>query len=505
MKPAKNKWVLAALLMGVAGLACRLTSPTPASWSGTPAAEARQATNTAFALTQNTRIGLGTEVLTTRTPTVLPPTSTPQPTAIPDGPWLVYPAVDAATLQAYDLDAKTAVEISLPEPIYTGDLGRGISPDGHTLVVRAGSPLNTDELALYQIDLPSGAVTQLTPLLSLTVQRKLVNEEGTRAFETLEAVTREDGLAWSPDGRYLAFTAALDNNSADLYVWNLEKGLVERLNGLYSQGVSPFWAPGSNWLISQELEAENGWHAEAVSGLRVPGYNGQNTLYLPVRGSLEEVFVGWANAQSFISYSQMETGPTALRQVNVDTYSVGLVLPGDFNLVALDPDSKALALVLDEAQAAEQGLLGGVYLLRSGSAAFELQQVGNWSALRWDSGGMFVASGAQGVLAFTPEGERILLSEESQLRISPSGNWMIGWGDGELQGSGARLYQSPSGNCLQNLTDLQVTAVYWQPDSKAFFMLAEGDLYRVAFPSLNLEEVTGGYPVGQTLEMIWVE
>jgi hypothetical protein len=82
---------------------------------------------------------------------------------------------------------------------------------------------------------------------------------------------------------------------------------------------------------------------------------------------------------------------------------------------------------------------------------------------------------------------------------------MVGWGDGDIKASGARLYQSPSGNLLQSLTDLQVTSVYWQPDSKAFFLLAEGTLYRVAFPGLNLEEITSGYPAGQSLEMIWVE
>ncbi len=60
--------------------------------------------------------------------------------------------------------------------------------------------MNTDEFGLYQIDLPSTTVTKLTPLLSLVVQRKIVNEEGTRAFDTLRAVTREDGLAWSPMG-----------------------------------------------------------------------------------------------------------------------------------------------------------------------------------------------------------------------------------------------------------------------------------------------------------------
>ncbi len=509
MKSVKSNWIGIIFLLAGVSLACRLTSPTPAAWSGTPSAEARNATNTAFALTQDAKSGSETQTPTiAQTATTEPFTPTVRSTAPIDGPWLVFPAVDANALIAYDLDAKVMIEIMLPEPIITSDLGCGLSPDGHTLVVRAGSEFNTDELGIYRIDLPSGTVTQLTPLLSITNQRKLVNEEGSRVFQTLEAVTREDGLAWSPNGRYLAFIAALEYNTADLYVLDLEKGRLERLNGVYSQSASPFWSPGSNWLVTQELEdfdADLGWRSESVTGLRFPGYDGQNTLYLPARGSIEEVFLGWANAHSFLSYSRMPVNMMTLRQVDVDTLSVRLIYAEAFSQAAFDPETGALALVLDETQALDQGKLSGVYLRTAGSAVFELQQAGAWSALSWDTGGVFVASGQQGVSVITPEGNAILLTGESSLSVSPSGNWMIGWGDGEKKDSGARLYQGPSGNLLQSLTDLKVTSVYWQADSKAFFLLAEGTLYRVAFPGLNLEEVTAGYPSGQPLELVWVE
>ena len=504
MKSAAKKWIWMPLLLAGVSLACRLTSPTPASWSGTPSAEARNATRTAFALTQDVQVDTETQVTATATQTPIPATPTVQPTIPVDGPWLVFPAVDSKTLIAYDLDAKTTIEISLPGPIITSDLARGLSPDGHTLVVRAGSEFNTDELAIYQIDLPATTVTKLTPLLSITNQRKLVNEEGSRVFQTLEAVTREDGLAWSPDGRYLAFIAALEYNSADLYVLDLEKGRVERLNGVYSQSASPFWAPASNWLVTQKLEdfdPETGWRSESVSGVHFPGYTGQNTLYLPAKGSLEEVFLGWVNAQNFISYSKTAADLSTLRQVDVDTLSVGVIYAEAFSQAAFNPDSNALAIVLDESQSE----VSGVYLRKAESTVFELQQTGAWSTLEPAPGGVFVATGQRGVSVITPDGDTILISGESGLSISPSGNWMVGWGDGGTNQSGARLYQGPGGNLLQSLTDLQVTSVYWQPDSRAFFLLAEGVLYRVAFPGLNLEEITAGFPADQSLEMLWME
>lgn len=508
MKQFNKIWIGLVLGLMLVSLACRLTSPTPASWSGTPTAEAREATNAAIVRTQQAVVEGEADLTPIPTPTPHILTPTPKPTVTVDGPWLVFHAPKPGLIQAYDVDAGVTLDIVLPEPIYTSDLVNGLSPDGHTLIVRAGSERITDELGLYRIDLPSIEVTQLTPLLSLSVQRNITNDVGTLAFDTFRAVTREDGLAWSPDGRFLAFTAALDSNSSDLYVWDTQRDRIERLNGVYTHSASPFWAPGSNWLVSQELSSasdETGWRSEFVSSLQVPNFSDQNTLYLPVSGSEGEVFLGWLNAQSFMSYSQTADGPQALRQVNVDTLQVNQLVSGAFTAAAIGPGTMAYAYALDNDAASERNLIAGVYLVRAGSGVPELLRSGDWRALVWDQGGMFVASGVQGLVAFTPEGESIFLPGEKMAALSPSGNWIVAWGEAGGENPGARLYQSPSGTKLQDLTDLQIDSVYWQPDSKAFFMLAEGTIYRLAFPGLSLDEVATGFDQGLMLDMSWVE
>ncbi|MCB2214192.1 hypothetical protein KQH50_02235 [bacterium] len=492
--------------IALTGLACRLTSATPASWSGTPTAEARAATNTAFAGTLNAEVSEAPQTQITTTPTTDSATVTPQPTAAQDGPWLIFPGVTPGTIQTYDVDAKTRSEISLPEPIITADLINGLSPDGQMLIVRAGSALNTDELGLYQVDLMTGQTSQLTPLLNLDVQRKLVNETGTRAFDTLRAVTREDSLAWSPDGRYLAFTAALNTTSSDLYIWEPEKDQINRLNGLYSHSASPYWSPASNWLAAQDLgdyNEETGWRVEAVSALQIPGFNNQSTLYLPAAESQGEIFVGWLNAQSLMSYSMTADGPKTLRQVNLETHKATVHLAGGLLQAATDPTTGAFAYALDAESAAEANLIGGVYLVLPGSASPNLIRAGAWPLLTWDPGGMFLASGTQGLLAFTPEGQSIHLPDESQARLSPSGNWIVAWGTADEGSAGARLYQSPSGTQLQTLTDLPVRDLCWQPDSKGFFILADGSLYHLVFPGLNPVEIASGFSEDQVFVMAW--
>jgi len=507
MKQLKVSAALFVLVLVGAGMACRLSSPTPASWSATPSAQARAETNAAFVMTQNAAVG--EENISTPTQEIVEEQETSTVTQITaDGPWLVYPAPDGALLHAYDVDTGGITEIPLPEPIYTEDLTNGLSPDGHTLIVRAGSPSNTDELGLYRIDLPGGGIEKISNLLSITLQRKIVNQEGTRATETLQSVTRPDGLAWSPDGRYLAFTAALDNESSDLYVYDTESDRIDRLNGLYSQNAAPFWAPNSNRLVSQELEyygQEQGWRSVNVSSIRFPGYDDQNTVYVPVSRSQGEVFLGWTNANRFIGYSMTADGPFRIRQVNVQSLGMSIRFDGFFDSAAYDTGSGTLAFSLSSAHAAGQGLTGGIYLLEQESSVYRLVRAGEWDHLTRVAEGIFVAGGDSGVFTFTHTGDGFFLRGENHANYSPHGNWMIAWGQGERSNLGARLYQPSSDHALQTLVDGAVEAVFWQPDSKGLFIQSEGAIYHLLFPGLKPREVENGFPAGINLAMAWVE
>lgn len=499
------------ILVMLVGLACRLTSPTPEFLSGTPTAAARAAIATAIASTRQANPVTAEAILLTPiiSGTTPPLQATPEPeeTSNVSGPWLVYPAPGGGELHAYDISQDDTVEISLAEPIINADLVAGQSPDGSLLVIRAGSVENVDELALYQIDFTSSQVTKISPLLSLSLQRKIVNQESERALQTLEAVTRSDGIAWSPDGRFLAFTAALDNESSDLYVFDTLNQRIERVNGLFTHNASPFWSTDSNWLISQEIayQAQNGsWRVENVLKLRVPGYDDQNTLYLPELVSMEEVFLGWANSKNFISYSLTASGPSSLRETHIESLQSTLIFPGEFSQAAFDLDSASLAFVLSEADAAQAGLTAGVYSLQPGTTEYRLFRAGSWYQVIWQGGGSFMATGSQGVLIFSSDGEEMFLPGEGGACFSPGGNWLIAWGDGEQSNAGVRLYQTPSSRPLQTLSSGNMQTCLWQADSKGFFLFGEGAIYRFVFPGLNQEVIATGFADQAEIELIWI-
>ena len=495
------------------GIACRLTSPTPASWSATPSAEARAQTETAVAQAQQTNVVELNETLAALylTATVPEATVIPQTQSTPDeagvGPMLVFAEKEIGALHVYDVSTGEVIHVELPAPIYD-DLHRGHVTGGRQIYLRAGSPLNTDELALYRVDLPDGDVKKTVPVLSIDLQRRLVNQIGTRTPETLAAVTRPDGIAWSPTLRYLAFTAALDNNSSDLYLFDPDNNRVARLNGLYTHNATPFWSSDGTWLITQELGTDDqntGWRSENVTAVRVPGYDDQNSLYLPDRGSEEEVFVGWLNMQQFFSYSQTTNGPQNLRLIHVETQKIKMIFPARFDQVAFDPASGWLAFTLNEGHAIQSGLTAGVYLQVPDQAEYQLLRAGDWKNLTFETGGMFIVKGLQGVFAFSADGNEIYLPEEGNLQMSPQGNWLIAWGNGSHGKPGARLYQPPNDRTLQTLTEKPVDGVFWKPDSTGLFLFSEGNLYHLEFPGLNMVEIKGGISNISPLELLWVD
>jgi hypothetical protein len=171
----------------------------------------------------------------------------------------------------------------------------------------------------------------------------------------------------------------------------------------------------------------------------------------------------------------------------------------------LDPQTKMIVLVVGESNAALNGMLAGIYLLEPDSPTISLQRAGDWASCNWEPGGRFIIEGTPGVFVYGEDAEAIYLPDEGHARLSPGGNWMVGWGDGVGGKPGARLYQSSSSKPLQELSEEPVKEVFWQPNSKGFFLLGEAALYHLEFPALDLAFVDEGFRVDDFIPFIWVE
>jgi hypothetical protein len=446
----------------------------------TPTARARAAAETILA---DTRQAADATLPVTVTPSVTSqPTVTPTPPPSQlsaDGPWLLHLAQQGSQLVARNADGSAPLRLDIPPLLDAHDLKNGQAPDGINLVVRAARQPDYSDLALYVIELPSGRARFLTPLFETTLQQRVSGSASPPL--TAAVVMRPDSLSWSPDGRYLAFTAALDGPSSDLYLYDDRDGTIRRLTSGSNQAASPHWSPDGQWIIIQELEAGTDGTIRPTSAWAVKTlWSELRKLYTPPADSLLEVFVGWHNAQTLLLYSSSPQGGFNLRQLDLEMLKETPVLEGSFTLAAFDPHSETF--LIDVAESNQPPLLPGLYLLPFGGEPLAVE-AGGWDWLVWDNlQQRFMAGSQQAAAVIDLQGTIQIIGNEDHCTFSYNAAWLACWSE-DPNRSGLRLY-TPAMTLLQRITEAPVAQIAWQPDASTLIYISQGQLFQAGFPNL---------------------
>jgi hypothetical protein len=475
-----TRWLLPGIVLLLASLACSLAAPTPAAWVLTPTARARAAAETILAGTR--------QAAEATLPVTVTPSVTAQPTVTPTlppsqlttaGPWLLYLAQQGDQLVARNADGSAPLHLEIPPLLDAQDIKNGQAPDAVHLAVRAARQPDYSDLALYLIELPSGRVRFLTPLFDSTLQQQVSGS--TNLPVTAAVVMRPDSLSWSPDGRYLAFTAALDGPSSDLYLYDNRDGSIRHLTSGSNQAASPHWSPDGQWIITQELETGKDGTIRPTSVWAVKTlWSELRKLYTPPTDSLLEVFVGWHNPQTLLLYSTNLLGGFNLRQLDLEMLKETPVLDGSFTQAAFDPHSETF--LLDVAESRQPPLLPGLYLLPFGSEPLAVE-AGGWEWLAWDNRQQrFMAGSRQAAAVIDLPGTIQMIKNEDHCTFSYNAAWLACWSE-DLNRSGLRLY-TPAGTLLQRITEAPVAQIAWQPDASTLIYISQGQLFQAGFPNL---------------------
>jgi len=462
-------------------LACSLSNPTPAAWVLTPTAEAAYAAATVAA---KTRAAISNPIFTepaeTLTVTAMPSQTPLANTLNTHGPWLAFAAEGGRALIVRNADSGGQTRLALPDPILdAGDLVNGLAPQGGWLAVRTGRRDSWGDLAIQLIHLPDGSQQRLTPLLSAALEKDDL---------AIQSVVWRDALRWSPDGHYLAFIAAIDGISTDLYIYDTQARLIQRLTTGSYQAATPFWSPDSQWVITQEMSAvtsqnPTGWKLEEVWAVNLSTQEFRK-LYDPLPDSDGEFFMGWTSSLKMLFYSHSPTGLHDLREIDLDKLKITPVLEGSFDQIAIDPVSKVIAFTRKEGPSLPAGTTPGLYQITASGSDLVLAQAGDWPVLSWSSlAHTFIASGPQGILVLAPGGGPQLYEGEPAGLPSPNNKWMACWGASGAA-AGLRLYQ-PGGMVLQAILKDPVQDVIWAPDTAGLFAISSGRLYYFTFPDLK--------------------
>lgn len=268
-----------------------------------------------------------------------------------------------AALKFYSPDAQPVHTVVLTN---TATLStENLSPDGlHWSYVTggvsgpddaaAGKALQ-DDLTLHIRRTSDGAEVATIPLLppgfpdniqanaALLLERDpTLNEVGDLEEALSQAFKYSLGaFAWSPDGKQLAFSAAIDGPSSDLYLYDTQDESVTRLSDGIEQIQGIRWSPDGKWI----------WHTTISYGycMVCDGHNfaaaadGSRIVTLP--GNDVFLFLTWVDGDSYLVTDQANgPGSFDLQLVDVPTGRSRTLWPGVYHSFIYDPTMNRLAV-----------------------------------------------------------------------------------------------------------------------------------------------------------------
>jgi len=302
---------------------------------------------------------------TRRPPT---PTLTPEPGLRTSGPYFAYfqEVNGIRRLVFMDADGEGRKVIELPEAINDSfaiikplDLDmRSVSPDGHWFAFHTGSAGNygempaqgTSDLSLNLLDLTTGEEQVVTPLLSKDYPDNFVEAAGKLNDPDITAQSLHDAfisgiteaVAWSPDGRYLAFAGQMDGLSSDLYVYDVNEKTIRRLSSGDQELQWISWSPDGKWILHGSVFWVGAGmtfdiYTATVDGSLAP-YISTNILYDGIEN--------WLNAHQYFE-NDGENGPGeyGLRLVDIDTGGITRIWDGSFRSYAVDKNGMWVSIL----------------------------------------------------------------------------------------------------------------------------------------------------------------
>ncbi|HNT24647.1 MAG TPA: hypothetical protein PKM21_09795 [Anaerolineales bacterium] len=180
--------------------------------------------------------------------------------------------------------------------------------------------------------------------LELTGPIILPGVEGTHgdpAFEAYGAMQSYGSFAWSPDETRLAFVAARDGDSADVYVFNRSDNSVTRLTDEAGHAAALHWSPDGQFLQYLSIYTFGTGAGATMEGLWVYDFQSNQAQLLETLESNGEDFLAWTDNSHFLiaSWSRICESYN-LRLVNVASLYNQVIVDGCFTSVAYDPEQK---------------------------------------------------------------------------------------------------------------------------------------------------------------------
>ncbi len=334
--------------------------------------------------------------------------------------------------------------------------------------------------------------------------------------QVLAAVSDPRSLAWSPDGRLLAFVAALDGPSSDLYVLDASSFATTRLTNGLTQAMDPEWSPDSRYALHLAVDDINIGRSgtDLVAGLWAASANG-NDVRLLVPGDAN--VVDWLSPSlALVDHWAMGCDSYDLDLLDLRSGTASTVWRGSFLSAAVNPDAGVVLLGSPYEEAEGDPFLWecppdypqGLYVIRLPGGT--TQRIGefNWDGMPFHNI-QWLSSRQQFMIYHYPRYSRFTL-------ISPQGDTVQGEFDmfsppvfspsGQLwmTNPGPTLQVFSPGEGLVGVVSGSFCSATWRPDGEAIFFSDESSLYIAEAPEYEPVLALSGMTGLCDSEMVWV-
>jgi hypothetical protein len=450
-----------------------------------------------------------------------PAAATVEAPSLPDrplsesGPWYAFMAFGAEhELWALNADGSGLTMLwsylDEDEAPYDESFTLWPAPSGRRVaILQFDRSLQTAPL-LRLLELPSGNMQTIANLLPRQVDyESLDGDSRSTADQVWAAVGALNNIAWSPDGRLMAFNAAIDGPSADVYVYDTSTDKIERLTDGPDQSVDLAWSPDNGYIVHGVARSlyynYSGLGYDMLGAWAVPPDPASSAigLYDHAFHGYEEI-LGWLDDGRYLTDSLDgdslgNCGYFNLRTVDILDGEGPVPLTGNYTERAFDPETRMMVMVVSSVLKefdCNTSLDPGVYLFDVDSQKARLVpevdpepiQSATWN----EEAGLFFLGGGSELVTVDPTGSVGRFPSPEDL-----------WDSRPVVGPGGSIWALTSGSLPQrldvgtragDLIEIDVQDAYdpfWSLDEEWLFFFDALNLYAAPAPDFEPAIIVG--------------